>query len=170
MGAIFINIQYKEHKYMTSSNQKGGGLLRYVQEQLSKKKSKEDIIKELREMGWPDSKIDNCFLEVERKEKLKRRNIVIGLCAAALIIIAFVFILLFSPRSPLKYKRTMTISPEGSAQEEDIFRKVYDITKDENISSQMRERIEKARKEREEEIKTYDPTYILQNPNSTQAT
>ena len=115
---------------MGDNNEKGGEIVSYIQNQLSQKKPKEEIIETLKGMGWSENDINTSFLQIEQNRKSRRKKIITNITATLLLIVFLAVLLLFAPSSPLKYQKTQKISHGGKTQvtSQNITGIIYDET------------------------------------------
>src|SRR3989344_1391529 len=115
---------------MGDNNEKGGEIASYIQNQLSQKKPKEEIIETLKGMGWSENDINTSFLQIEQNRKSRRKKIITNITATLLLIVFLAVLLLFAPSSPLKYQKTQKISHGGKTQvtSQNITGIIYDET------------------------------------------
>lgn len=141
---------------MGNNNKKGGELESYIENQLAAGKTRDDITKDVKDMGWSDDEIDICFLRIDDRRKARKRKIIFSISATALVIIAFAFIILFSPRSPVKYEKTQVIKAAGAVEtySEDIHDIIYDNATGQrkNIPIPLAERMARAQREERENL------------------
>jgi len=86
------------------NDDKRGGLVSYIQDQLSQNKTREEITQVLRGMNWTNDEINQGFLEIDENKQRRKKKIMMNVGATLFVILALIIIIFISSSSPFSKK------------------------------------------------------------------